>query len=270
MNPIEYLKQNGYDPDNFRTGVSCGSTPRTSEIVYPHSTGKVRDRQRVSKRRTAGRCDTPDIPGGLLDMFLIAKGWTSNGKTNYGPLIPYLLADLVMLTYEDYLKSLKGAEKFHCNKMMKAYRMFIKDFFRCFTGEYVDKAVDLMSEFEEYMHNDLEIFRFCVQGPLMEYPEEFRSTLSAICVCRLLCSQADLCYSSMYYDQWGNQLHNHDLGAMEHHSRMMFIEFTKRDAGANVCNIDLSDFPNIKTSMERVNDKILKFIKEYDRQQSNG
>jgi hypothetical protein len=37
MNPIEFLMQNGYNPDNFRTPTPQGSAPRDCQSKYYHS-----------------------------------------------------------------------------------------------------------------------------------------------------------------------------------------------------------------------------------------
>ena len=263
MNPIEFLKQNGHNPDNFRTHLPQGPALPNCKTQYYHQNRTFRERPSAPPPAIPQQRDPAHLS--LLDRFLAAKGWSSNGKTQYAPLVPYLLADLVMLTHDEYLKdTLSGKEKQHCRQMMRSYDHFIKDFFRCFTGHHTDQAVELMDKFGDYLHTDLEIFRLSLQQPLMEYPSSFRRTLSAICVCRLLTSQADLVYSSVYYTPLGKKLINPYLQSMEYHSRQMFIWFTKRDAGAHITNIDLSDFPNIRESMNRVNDRILQFIKEND------
>ena len=268
MNPIEFLKQNGHDPNNFRQDIPQGPAIANHEAKY-HGAFKETPRRKAVPKKAVRRRPAQLSGYSLLDRFLIAKGFTTNGKTVYGPLVPYLLCDLVMITHDEYLKDLKGKEKYHCKQMMKNYEWFIKDFFACFSDEYKDQAVELMDEFGEYLHNHLEIFRLSVMQPLMEYPSEFRTLLSAICVCRLLTSQADLVYSSIYYTPMGKKIKHPQLQAMEYHSRQMFVWFTKRDAGANVCSIDLSDFPDIRSSMNRVNDRILEFIKEYDNSNRN-
>ena len=92
--------------------------------------------------------------------------------------------------------------------MMKNYSHFIKDFFSCFNGEQKDQAVELMDALGEYIHNELEIFRLAIQQPLMQYPLEFRTTLSAICVCRLLSVEAYRAWRLMFRNPLGSRSDN--------------------------------------------------------------
>ena len=267
MNPIIFLKQNGLNPDNYRA-VGVPQPPQANRALVDNNTvQRVIPNQRVRKTAIQRKQNTSNVSHSLLDTFLHAHGWTSNGKTIAGPFIPYLLADLIYLTYEEHLKGkLTKKAKSHCNAMMKSYHSFIHDFFACFSNEQVNEAVDMMDEFGEHLYNDLEIFRLSTVQPLMEYPTEFRNLFSAICVCRLLAAHADYIWTALFADGLGRKEVNPHLASIEHNSAEMFRWFTKDYHSVNILNINLAEFPQVKQAMNRISDKILEFIQNFDRE----
>lgn len=228
MNPLSFLQQHGLSPDNFRDSVPLrapGTDAATARYraLTPIATGDKMSPQPAGRGYSRYSAPAPDT---LLGKFLLAKGWRGSSKTAYGPLVPYLLADLVMLTYEEYLKHhLTHAPKKHARAMMESYHRFIHDFFNCFGEADKDAVIDLMDTFGGYLHNDLEVFRLSIQAPLMEYPSEFRTRLSAICVCRLLSAHANECYSAMYSTTQSNDPSRHHIHSMEHCSRELFASY---------------------------------------------
>ena len=255
MNPIEFLKQNGLNPADYQTALPpTRVTLTTPELPLP-------------KRRKV-KCKmwkTVEVSHSLLSTFLAKRGWVTNGKTIAGPFIPYLLADLIYLTHEEFLKNkLSRKAKFHCNAMMENYHTFIHDFFSTFDNEQTNEAVDMMDNFGEFIHNDLEVFRFSIVQPLMDYPLEFRQTLSAICVCRLLATHADRTWELLFSGAYGEKDINKQLRAIDHHSAEMYNWFCKENQRANAAKIDLINQPAVELSMKRVSDKILEFIHKYD------
>lgn len=109
MNPIEFLKQNGHDPNNFRQDIPQGPAIANHEAKY-HGAFKETPRRKAVPKDAVRRRPAQLSGYSLLDRFLIAKGFTTNGKTVYGPLVPYLLCDLVMITHDEYLKDLRQGE----------------------------------------------------------------------------------------------------------------------------------------------------------------
>ena len=266
MNPIEFLKHQGYDTHLFRSNTPQQTAIASCQAKYYDTLPPAKPSKKTRKKRVIRAVDAPNVQAhSLLTTFLHAHGWTSNGKTIMGVFIPYLLADLVYLTHDEYLKGrLKQKAKKHCNAMMDSYDKFIHDFFKPLNEALTDEAVDMMDEFGRFIHNDLEIFRLATIQPLSGYPLEFRKTLSAICVCRLLCAHADRTWTLLFSDPMGKHEVNPHLASMEHNSAEMFRWFTKDYQSADILNIDLPDFPIVRESMCRVSDRILEFIKEYD------
>lgn len=257
MNPIEFLKQNGLNPADYQTALPPTKVTLTApELPIP-------------KRRKV-KCKlwkTVEVSHSLLSTYLARRGWTTNGKTIAGPFIPYLLADLIYITHDEYLKNkLSRKAKYHANAMMQAYDVLIHDFFNTFDKEQVTEAVDMMDNFGEFIHNELEIFRLNVTQPLMDHPLEFRQPFSAICVCRLLATHADRTWELLFSGAYGERDINQHLRSIEHHSAEMFYWFCKENQRANAMNINLIGCPNVEQSMKRVSDKILEFIHNYDEQ----
>ncbi|MBR5476674.1 MAG: PcfJ domain-containing protein [Bacteroidaceae bacterium] len=113
MNPIEFLEKNGINPHHLRTHLPQGPALPNCKTQYYHQNRTVRERPSAPPPAIPQQRDSANLS--LLDRFLAAKGWSSNGKTQYAPLVPYLLADLVMLTHDEYLKdTLSGKAMHHC------------------------------------------------------------------------------------------------------------------------------------------------------------
>lgn len=194
----------------------------------------------------------------LIDSFMKYKGWSGNHKGGNYPLVPYILADALSIAHDTYLKGrLKFEAKRHANKMMKCYDHLNKDFFRAFSFEEGLLITDRMNKFDDYLHNDFEIFRMAVIKPLMNYPQEVREIISGLCLCKLLATQIVYLYNLMYRDQYGRPLVDRNIQGIKHHAYEMFSAF-KSTRKADY--IDLNDIPAVQTSLENIITHTREFI----------
>ena len=197
----------------------------------------------------------------LIDSFLKYKGWQGNHKDGNFPLSPWILADALAIVHDTYLKGrLKFEAKKHANAMMKCYDHLNKDFFRAFSFEESLLITERMDKFDDYLHNDFEIFRMAVMKPLMNYPQETREIIAALCLCKFLALQIDFLYNLMYHDQWGRPLVDRNIQGIKHHACDMFSAF-KTTRKADFINLD--DIPPVQQSLINIVKRVQEFIDDW-------
>ena len=212
----------------------------------------------------------------LIESFLKYKGWGESNKECNFALTPYIIADALAIAYDAYLKGrLKQEAKRHANEMMKCYDHLNKDFFRAFNEQEVSIIVDKMDYFDDYLHNDFEIFRMAIMKPLMDYPLEVRETVAGLCLCKFLAIQMDYLYSLMYRDQYGRVLNDkygktrdfEYIKGIKHHACEMFSAYkTKRRHDY----IDLNEIPIVQESVNNIIRKTREFIDDFDKETTQG
>lgn len=82
--------------------------------------------------------------------------------------------------------------------MMNQYHRLNSLFFQDLTCEQKDAIIDMFDDFGEYIKNELEIFRLSIIGCIMELPDDFRAVCGALCIAKLMASQAVRAYMGMY------------------------------------------------------------------------
>lgn len=201
----------------------------------------------------------------LIDSFLKYKGWDGNHKGNNQPLAPFILADALAIAHDTYLKGrLKQEAKKYANAMMKCYDRLNKDFFRAFTFEETLLITDKMDKFDDYLHNDFEIFRFAVMKPLIDYPQKVQEEIAGMCLCKFLAIQMEYIYSVMYRDQYGRTIPDANISGILHNACRMFSSYkTKRKADF----IDLSDIPAIELSVKNIITRTQEFINDLENEE---
>ncbi|MBE6294255.1 MAG: hypothetical protein E7090_06185 [Bacteroidales bacterium] len=201
----------------------------------------------------------------LLDSFLAKKGWKKgNEKTHIAPFLPYLIADTLMLNFEENLKGrLRQKEKFHANKMMGAYHRFIHSFFLCFDPEEQTELTDMMDALHEYIIHDLSIFAVQVQNIVIEMQPEERKTFSAVAVCRILSANIKYSWEAMYRRSDSEAIPNSDVQAIYHHGVELFREYSRRTP-RYLEKTDLGNYEIIKQAEKALINRILNFIEVYN------
>lgn len=194
----------------------------------------------------------------LIDSFLKYKGYTSNKKSGNLPLLPFIMADALYIAHDTYLKGrLKQEAKFHANKMMECYHRLNHDFFKAFSKEEQDELVEKMDSFDEYLHNDFEVFRMAVMKPIMHYPIETREVVAALCIIKMLACHAEYVYSVIYRDGLGRYVPDQNIQGLKHHACEMFRQYSAKHGSDN---INLNDVPIVEQCCTNISKRILEFI----------
>lgn len=201
----------------------------------------------------------------LIDSFLKYKGYTSNKKSDNLPLLPFIMADALYLAHERYIKGrLNFKPKFHANRMMKCYHRLNHDFFRAFSQEEQDELVEKMDSFDDYLHNDFEVFRMAVMKPIMHYPIEKREVVAGLCIIKLLACQIHYIYSVIYRDSLGRVVPDWGIQGIKHHACEMFRLYSAMHGSDN---IDLNDVPMVEQSVNNISKRILEFIDNWQNEE---
>lgn len=201
----------------------------------------------------------------LIDTFLTVKGWKKGSdKTHIAPFIPYLVADTLMLNYEENLRGrLRQKEKYHANKMMDAYHRFIHDFFLCFRVEQQQELTDMMDALHDMILHDLEVFAIQVQNIVMDMPSDERRIFSYVAVCRILSANIRYSWEAIYRRSEQEHIPNKDVEAIFYHSRELFRESSRRTP-RRLEHVDLGMQPTIKQAERAIVNRIFTFIENYE------
>lgn len=197
----------------------------------------------------------------LIDSFLKYKGYTSNGKSGNQPLLPFIMADALYIAHDTYLKGrLRHKAKYHANKMMECYHKLNHDFFKAFSREEQNEIIDRMDKFDDYLHNDFEVFRMTVMKPIMHHPVETREIVSAMCIVKLLACHAEYIYSVIYRDSLGQVVPDKNIQGIKHHACEMFRQYSAIHGSDN---INLNDIPVVQLCCNNISKRILEYIDDW-------
>jgi hypothetical protein len=267
MNPIEFLQKNGLNPDNFRTDAHGAQVPLFA-AKYNSSCIEVRERKAVHKKRVPRRRDILDVRN---DVF---NEWFTTGNHEItGIFVPYLLLDVFQIVDYEYLQKVDFThkERKHYTALMNTYSTFNKVFFSRLCADKKDKVVDMMDAFGDYIHNHIEIFRLNIESTIMSLPEDFRLICGALCVCKFMISQARVAWEAIYKGQkLCYDIDTHHIKSMEYHIARLMEEYFSRCSHELPEDIWFSDSSDVRHAEKNTVKQILEFLKEYDRQQSNG
>lgn len=138
MNPIDFLKQNGLNPEDFRTQTPVAPL----RPVIPC--------YEMRKKRKPRLRDISIVRAELFDQ------WFSNGEKELnGLFLPYIMLDIMQIHANEHLTRIDFVhkERYHYNKMMELYHTFNINFFSRLSQEQTNRIIDMMDSFSEYIHN---------------------------------------------------------------------------------------------------------------------
>lgn len=156
-------------------------------------------------------------------------------------------------------------ERLHYTALMNDYHRLNSLFFQELTQEKQDVIIDMFDDFGKFIHNEVEIFRLCIIGCIMELPDDFRAVCGSLCVSKLMISQAVRAWMGMYRKQFrGDDSSFHLLRSMERHIAELMNYYFLREARLKE-DLNLSTVDSVHRAEENVVKRILRFLKEYDR-----
>lgn len=255
MNPIIFLQRHGLNPEEFRTA------PLKVDV-------NVRDGYYSPKPVEKPKVAMPGVKA--VAEYMKSRGYENVSCVGIEPILPFLIADSFMLLDEEHLKGYEftDEEKHFHNRLMEHYWAFNHQLYKSLDDETKGELADIVDEFSEYISHDLDVFRYAIVTPIMQIDKEFRETYGVLAAARLLVHQTCRFYESIYRVPGKGAHRNANLYWMERHVNKLVDEFVKRVKLDKVVNEN--EYESISLAARCVNRRIVRFVKEYDRQQSNG
>lgn len=196
----------------------------------------------------------------IVETYLRYRGKvrTKTGKRdNTLPLMPFFLMDIV---YQIFCKDIKTME---CKHQMQRYRTiwaenyqkFNNEFFRPFNEDQKDYVIDLMDEFDGYIHNTVVMMKSAVVNSFVDDAEfEDKKNLASLLTCNVLCQAAQHLYGDMYRDRYMRKETNPHIAAIQQASYKIACHYPAGKA------TDLTSQEQVIKMIDVLCKKIVKFL----------
>jgi hypothetical protein len=164
------------------------------------------------------------------------------------PLMPFFIMDACYQIYCKDIKNLpcKHLLKKHKKRWADSYHMFTADFFRAFNQEQTEYIVDMMDEFNDYIHNTIVMLKSAVVNYIPnDVPFEEKKLIGSLLACSILAQAAQHMYGEMF--RKGTVLYN--MNAL--HS-VLTIMPKEKDPHIEAVKRAVHDFANCFSSAQTV------------------
>lgn len=147
----------------------------------------------------------------ILDAFCKSRGLTRKKGASPEPLLPFLMMDCVYQMYCEWIVKLdcRFETKRYRNDWRKAYQELNKNFFKAFDIDQADAVIDMMDDFEKYIHNDLVITKVAIIDCLEEDRSLEEQQVASSCLLgEVLCWSAMVVWKRVF--EKAHQMDVHD------------------------------------------------------------
>lgn len=198
----------------------------------------------------------------LLDTYLtyhnltiLPRKGTKEPTRDGMPFMPMLLMDAMNLLYEEYIAplSLKHRGKQLRTRWHEAYKHYINQEFMAFDDDQKCEICELMNDFEEHIHNELEVFRVATMGKFMQYDTDIRITLSAILACNALAQSAQILYKAQ------RKRENSYIASVESWSLKLLNEYADKKIDRSATQVDLNQFQDLNIASRNMCKAVVDF-----------
>lgn len=200
----------------------------------------------------------------LLDTYLdyhnlALRSTTSQEPNRDGmPFMPMLLMDAMNLLYEEYIAPmpLRHKQKHLRTQWHEAYKHYINQEFMAFDDDQKCELCDIMDDFEEYIHNEVEMFRVASMSRFMQYDTDIRITLSAILACNALAQSAQILYKAQ------RKRENSYIASVESWSLKLLNEYADKNTDRSATQVDLNKFQDLTIASRNMCKSVVDFARE--------
>lgn len=197
----------------------------------------------------------------LLDTYLDYHNLTLRSTSNEPPkrdgmpFMPMLLMDAMNILYTEYIAPLplRHREKQLRTRWHEAYSHFTAEFFLPFDDDQKCEICDLMNDFEEHIHNEVEIFRVTAMDKFMKYDTEVRLILSATLACNFLAQSAQILWRAQ------RKRENTHIASVESWSYKFLNEYADKRIDRTTRSVDLNTFEPLRKASQKICHKIVEF-----------
>lgn len=173
------------------------------------------------------------------------------------PFMPMMLMDAMNMLYDEYiaLLPLKHREKQLRTRWHEAYKHYIKQEFLPFSDDQKCEICELMNDFEEYINNEVAMFRVASMSKFMSYDTDIRITLSAILACNALAQSAQILYKAQ------RRKENAYIASVESWSLKFLNEYADKKIDRSVGQIDLNQYQDLNIASRKLCKKVVDFAR---------
>lgn len=191
---------------------------------------------------------------------LVMTPKSKDAKLDGTPFMPMLLMDAMNMIYDDYIAKLplRHKEKLLRTRWHEAYEHFIKQELMAFNDDqklYICESI--MDDFEEFIHNQVEMFRVASMSRFMQYDTEVRLTLSAILSCSILAQSAEYIWNALR----GRGKDNPYIKSIVHWSHELLNLYGDNRIDRTQKKIDLNKFEDIRIAVNKLCNAIGEYSK---------
>lgn len=173
------------------------------------------------------------------------------------PFMPMLLMDAMNILYTQYIAPLplRHAEKQLRTRWHEAYKHYINQEFMAFDDDQKCEICELMNDFEEHIHNEVEIFRATVMNKFMSYDTDVRLAISAILGSNILAQSAEYLWIAMR----GKKNANVYITAVVDWSQKLLNEYGDNHIKRSAKTIDLNTYKDLNVATNRVCKSVISY-----------
>lgn len=136
----------------------------------------------------------------MIDTYLKSIGMKRIKGDGLDPLMPFIMMDAM---YQIYTKEIAPLPCRHELKHVKkswieGYNVFNREFFRAFNVDEQGEVIDLMDDFEKFIHNDVLIAKLAIMNELRDLPTEDASVCASCVMCNILAQAAHIIWSKIF------------------------------------------------------------------------
>ena len=196
----------------------------------------------------------------IVDTYLKYRGKkrTATGKQdNTLPLMPFFIMDVV---YQIFCKDINTLDCKHEMKRFRTqwkdnYNKFNHEFFRAFNEDQKDYIIDLMDEFDKYIHTTVVMLKSAVINSFTEEtPFEDKCILASLLTCNVLCQASQHLYGDMYRNRYMQKETNPHIASIQQASYKIACHYPA------VKGVDLTSSDKVMQMIDVLCKKIVKFL----------
>lgn len=201
----------------------------------------------------------------LLDTYLdyhnltiLPRKGTKEPRRDGMPFMPMLLMDAMNMLYDEYVAPLplRHEQKRLRSWWHEAYMQFVAQAFMPFNDGQKDELVTKMLEFEDEIHDDVEMFRVASMNHFMAYDTDIRIALSAILACNALAQSAQILYKAQHRKE------NKSIALCEQWSSKLLDKYGDDVLDRTVRQIDLNSHQDTMLASKKMCSAVIKFAEK--------
>lgn len=171
------------------------------------------------------------------------------------PFMPMFLMHVMNMIYNEYIAplDLRHKEKQLRTRWIESYKCFRSGFYVPFNDDQKCELVAMMVDFEEYINNEVEIFRTTIMSKFMQYDIETRLVLSATLACNTLAQSAQIIHKAQ------RRKANANIKDVEEWSLKFLNEYADKRIDRTNRNIDLNEYEPLRIASRNLCNRVREF-----------